>query len=50
MKTRWGNVIEERPKEPEVLVSFNRGDEVAMNMIARWFGLSIKEFKKLINK
>lgn len=48
MKSRWGNVIEERPKEPEVKVSFNHGDEAAMRMIARWFGLTVAQFKKLI--
>ena len=50
MKSRWGNVIEERPKVPEVFVSFTRNDKVAYEMIARWFGLSVKDFIKLVDK
>ena len=50
MNSRWGNVIEQRPKEPEVKVSFNRNDKSVVRMIARWFGLTEKEFKKLIEK
>ena len=50
MKHRWGNVIQERDKQPEVEVSFNRGDEVAIRMIARWFGMTVKQFRKIIPK
>lgn len=48
MRHRWGTVDQERPKVPEVRVSFNRGDKVAIDTIARWFGVSVKEFEKMI--
>lgn len=48
MNHQWGNVVEPRDKKPEVKVSFNRGDKVAIQMVARWFGLSIKDFEKII--
>jgi len=48
MNHRWGTVTETRDKKPEVEVSFNRGDERAMEVISRWFGMSLAEFKKVI--
>ena len=49
MKHRWGTVTVKRSKTPYVEVSFNRGDETAMRMIARWFGLTYNEFLKLVS-
>lgn len=50
MKHRWGNIEEERDKKPQVEVSFNRNDEVAIRMIARWFGMTVQQFKRIIPK
>lgn len=47
MKSKWGSVEVERPNK-DVKVSFTRGDEAAMRMIAKWFGMSYEEFLKII--
>jgi hypothetical protein len=50
MKHRWGNVIQDREKQPEVEVSFNKGDEAAMSVISRWFGVTLREFKQMVKE
>ena len=47
MRHKWGSVEVKRPWM-NVYVSFNRGDEVAMKMIAQWFGMSYEEFLKIV--
>lgn len=47
VKSKWGSVEVQRPNS-DVYVSFNRGDRVAMEMIARWFGVTYDRFLRLI--
>ena len=48
MKSTWGSVSVKRDGKPVVSVSFNRGDEVAMRMVAVWFNMSYEDFLKLV--
>lgn len=50
MKHKWGTVVQERPKKPEVLVSFNKDDKIVYNMLSRWFRVSEKEFERMVKE